>query len=96
MNIPVHEISHDHFNEELEVISCHVCESESSTNFFIKLVYIQNPIVSVVNNLLIQLTHDSILRDSLSRAPQCQTRNHPPAYSRGSSLSHQQTATCDW
>ena len=40
MNIPVHETSHDHFNEELEVISCHVCESESSTNFFINNLFI--------------------------------------------------------
>ena len=43
VNIPVQEISHDHFNEELEVISCHVCESENSTNFFIKQEYIQKP-----------------------------------------------------
>ena len=69
VSFPLHEISHDHFHEEVEVISCHVCESENSTNFFINKNIFKNPIASEVSNSLRQLTHDKILRDSLSRAP---------------------------
>ncbi len=69
VSFPLHEISHDHSHEEVEVISCHVCESENSTNFFINKNIFKNPIANVVNNSLRQLTHDNILRDSLSRAP---------------------------
>ena len=69
VSFPLHEISHDHLHDEVEVISCHVCESENSTNSFISKNISKNPIASVVNNLLRQLTCDNILRDSLSRAP---------------------------
>ena len=69
VSFPLHEISHDHFHEEVEVISCHVCESENSTSSYINKNTFKNPIASVVNNSLRQLTHDNILKDSLSRAP---------------------------
>ena len=69
VSFPLHEISHDHLHDEVEVISCHVCESENSTNSFISKNIFKNPVACVVNNLLRQLTYDNILRDSLSRAP---------------------------
>ena len=69
VSFPLHEISHDHSHEEVEVISCHVCESENSTNSYVNKNTFKNPIASVVNNFLRQLTYYNILRDSLSRAP---------------------------